>query len=113
MACKLCEDTGKKTCPTCKGKGRHEYRTGSGWAVTDCGICHASGRVECECQVVPRVFIRIVAIHGRDERVVTEEEVPEPVDNAWLPDIRLASHRVVDKLTRIIQSTRAWWVEQV
>lgn len=57
MSCKLCGDTGMRTCPYCKGKRRV---TGRRWAQ-DCNVCFKTGEVTCECQIVPEVVVRLVA----------------------------------------------------
>lgn len=105
MSCKLCGDTGMRTCPYCKGKRRV---TGRRWAQ-DCNVCFKTGEVTCECQIVPEVVVRLVAIHGKKERVVAEQKVPQGGD--WLPAVLVASQQLNDDVSKIIEAHEAWWVE--
>ena len=107
MSCKLCGDTGMKTCPCCKGKRRV---TGQRWSQ-DCNACFKTGEVTCDCKITPRVVVQVVAIHGRhQQRVVAEQEVPQGGD--WLPAVIAASQQLNDDVSKIITAHEAWWVEQ-
>ncbi|MEI6144704.1 MAG: hypothetical protein WCP91_03855 [Candidatus Berkelbacteria bacterium] len=106
MACKLCGGSGKKTCQICRGEGRR-----SGRLTQDCVICNKTGKVTCDCQIVPRFVVRLVAVHSKhEERVVAEREVSP--DGDWLPAVIAASQQLNDDISRIIPAHDAWWVEQ-
>ncbi len=48
IPCGACSGSGKVTCPSCGGKGRHSRFSSQGVETDTCLVCYGSGRARCD-----------------------------------------------------------------